>query len=75
MPASSATAAAPSNACQAFSRRRPLAGASVGAPACAVIATGAGNFDNRNGGLYAKGQVNVTGNNFDNSGDNDGPHG
>ncbi|TVT79327.1 filamentous hemagglutinin N-terminal domain-containing protein, partial [Pseudomonas sp. H3(2019)] len=38
----------------------------------AVIATGAGNFDNRNGGLYAKGQVNVTGNNFDNSGDNDG---
>ncbi|MCP1444010.1 filamentous hemagglutinin [Pseudomonas sp. GGS8] len=31
-----------------------------------------GNFDNRNGGLYAKGKVNVTGNNFDNSGDNDG---
>ena len=30
------------------------------------------NFDNRNGGLYAKGKVNVTGNNFDNSGDNDG---
>jgi len=31
-----------------------------------------GNFDNRNGGLYAKGKVNVTGANFDNSGDNDG---
>ncbi|TWC44509.1 adhesin HecA-like repeat protein [Pseudomonas sp. SJZ080] len=31
-----------------------------------------GNFDNRNGGLYAKGKVNVTGNNFDNSSDNDG---
>ncbi|WP_081791037.1 hemagglutinin repeat-containing protein [Pseudomonas umsongensis] len=31
-----------------------------------------GNFDNRNGGLYAKGKVSVTGNNFDNSGDNDG---
>ncbi|MDP9781401.1 two-partner secretion domain-containing protein [Pseudomonas fluorescens] len=30
------------------------------------------NFDNRNGGLYAKGKVNVTGNDFDNSGDNDG---
>lgn len=36
----------------------------------AIISTG--NFDNRNGGLYAKGKVNVTGNNFDNSGDNDG---
>ncbi|WP_413697266.1 hemagglutinin repeat-containing protein, partial [Pseudomonas sp. Pseusp11] len=36
----------------------------------AIIATG--NFDNRNGGLYAKGKVSVTGNNFDNSGDNDG---
>ncbi|WP_367372617.1 DUF637 domain-containing protein [Pseudomonas lini] len=36
----------------------------------AIIATG--NFDNRNGGLYAKGKINVTGNNFDNSGDNDG---
>ncbi|WP_454835974.1 two-partner secretion domain-containing protein [Pseudomonas lini] len=36
----------------------------------AIIVTG--NFDNRNGGLYAKGKVNVTGNNFDNSGDNDG---
>jgi filamentous hemagglutinin len=36
----------------------------------AIITTG--NFDNRNGGLYAKGKVNVTGNNFDNSGDNDG---
>ena len=36
----------------------------------AVITTG--NFDNRNGGLYAKGKINVTGNNFDNSGDNDG---
>ncbi|WP_256735539.1 hemagglutinin repeat-containing protein [Pseudomonas sp. dw_612] len=36
----------------------------------AVVNTG--NFDNRNGGLYAKGKVNVTGNNFDNSGDNDG---
>ncbi|WP_049866946.1 DUF637 domain-containing protein [Pseudomonas brassicacearum] len=31
-----------------------------------------GNFDNRNGGLYAKGKVSVTGSNFDNSGDNDG---
>ncbi|MDO7895295.1 two-partner secretion domain-containing protein [Pseudomonas citrulli] len=30
------------------------------------------NVDNRNGGLYAKGKVNVTGNDFDNSGDNDG---
>ena len=30
------------------------------------------NFDNRNGGLYAKGLVRVTGGNFDNSGDNDG---
>ncbi|QVX15944.1 filamentous hemagglutinin N-terminal domain-containing protein [Pseudomonas congelans] len=29
-------------------------------------------FDNRNGGLYAKGLVRVTGGNFDNSGDNDG---
>ncbi|WP_454834639.1 two-partner secretion domain-containing protein [Pseudomonas lini] len=36
----------------------------------AIIVTG--NFDNRNGGLYAKGKINVTGNNFDNSGDNDG---
>ncbi|WP_434562909.1 hemagglutinin repeat-containing protein [Pseudomonas sp. R1-6] len=35
-----------------------------------VITTG--NFDNRNGGLYAKGKVNVTANDFDNSGDNDG---
>jgi len=31
-----------------------------------------GNVDNRNGGLYAKGRVNVTGKDFDNSGDNDG---
>jgi filamentous hemagglutinin len=39
----------------------------------AFIDTGTnGNFDNRNGGLYAKGRVSVTGNNFDNSGDNDG---
>ncbi|WP_260955547.1 two-partner secretion domain-containing protein [Pseudomonas citri] len=30
------------------------------------------NFDNRNGGLYAKGKVSVTANDFDNSGDNDG---
>ncbi|MEE4620840.1 filamentous hemagglutinin N-terminal domain-containing protein [Pseudomonas alliivorans] len=30
------------------------------------------DFDNRNGGLYAKGLVRVTGGNFDNSGDNDG---
>ncbi|WP_428842020.1 beta strand repeat-containing protein, partial [Pseudomonas syringae] len=29
-------------------------------------------FDNRNGGLYAKGLVRVNGGNFDNSGDNDG---
>ncbi|WP_454843335.1 hemagglutinin repeat-containing protein [Pseudomonas gorinensis] len=36
----------------------------------AIIITG--NFDNRNGGLYAKGKINVTGNDFDNSGDNDG---
>ena len=36
----------------------------------AIVVTG--NFDNRNGGLYAKGKINVTGNNFDNSGDNDG---
>ncbi|WP_443699052.1 two-partner secretion domain-containing protein, partial [Pseudomonas sp.] len=36
----------------------------------AIITTG--NFDNRNGGLYAKGKINVTGNDFDNSGDNDG---
>ncbi|UWF47183.1 hemagglutinin repeat-containing protein [Pseudomonas sp. N3-W] len=38
----------------------------------AVIETASGNFDNRNGGLYAKGLVKVHGNNFDNSGDNDG---
>ncbi|MEO8641314.1 hemagglutinin repeat-containing protein [Pseudomonas sp.] len=31
-----------------------------------------GNFDNRNGGLYAKGRVSVTGKDFDNSGDADG---
>ncbi|WP_122316857.1 filamentous hemagglutinin N-terminal domain-containing protein [Pseudomonas cichorii] len=30
------------------------------------------NFDNRNGGLYAKGLVRVIGHDFDNSGDNDG---
>ncbi|WP_269783866.1 hemagglutinin repeat-containing protein, partial [Pseudomonas protegens] len=30
------------------------------------------DFDNRNGGLYAKGLVKVSGGNFDNSGDNDG---
>ncbi|MDY7560905.1 filamentous hemagglutinin N-terminal domain-containing protein [Pseudomonas sp. CCC3.2] len=36
----------------------------------ALITTG--NFDNRNGGLYAKGKINLTGNTFDNSGDNDG---
>lgn len=36
----------------------------------AIVATR--DFDNRNGGLYAKGRVSVTGNNFDNSGDNDG---
>ncbi|MBC3950651.1 filamentous hemagglutinin N-terminal domain-containing protein, partial [Pseudomonas folii] len=36
----------------------------------ALISTA--NFDNRNGGLYAKGLVRVTGTNFDNSGDNDG---
>jgi len=38
----------------------------------ALINTGSGNFDNRNGGLYARQRINVTGNNFDNSGDNDG---
>jgi filamentous hemagglutinin len=32
----------------------------------------ANNFDNRNGALYAKGRVSFTGDNFDNSGDNDG---
>jgi len=37
-----------------------------------LIATGAGDFDNRNGGVYAKGLVQVTGHNFDNSGDTDG---
>ncbi|PFG21444.1 filamentous hemagglutinin [Pseudomonas lurida] len=31
-----------------------------------------GNFDNRNGGLYAKKSVSVTGADFDNSGTNDG---
>ncbi|WP_177434654.1 hemagglutinin repeat-containing protein, partial [Pseudomonas sp. Irchel 3A18] len=30
------------------------------------------NVDNRNGGIYAKGLVRVIGNDFDNSGDNDG---
>ncbi|MBV4476866.1 two-partner secretion domain-containing protein [Pseudomonas botevensis] len=30
------------------------------------------DFDNRNGGLYATGRVNVSANNFDNSGSNDG---
>ncbi|WP_347881577.1 DUF637 domain-containing protein [Pseudomonas sp. GD03842] len=38
----------------------------------AFINTGNGDFDNRKGGLYAKQKVNVTGNHFDNSGDNDG---
>jgi filamentous hemagglutinin len=37
-----------------------------------LINTGSGNFDNRNGGLYAKQRVSVTANNFDNSGSNDG---
>ncbi|WP_296184493.1 filamentous hemagglutinin N-terminal domain-containing protein, partial [Pseudomonas sp. UBA1879] len=37
-----------------------------------LINTGNGNFDNRNGGLYAKQRISVTGNDFDNSGDNDG---
>ncbi|MGA9704589.1 filamentous hemagglutinin N-terminal domain-containing protein, partial [Pseudomonas sp.] len=36
----------------------------------AVVTTA--DFDNRNGGLYAQGLVQVSGNNFDNSGDNDG---
>ncbi|WP_375140061.1 filamentous hemagglutinin N-terminal domain-containing protein [Pseudomonas sp. IPO3778] len=36
----------------------------------AIVTTG--NFDNRNGGLYAKGLVSVTGNDFDNNGTNDG---
>ncbi|MGJ7513177.1 hemagglutinin repeat-containing protein [Pseudomonas baetica] len=36
----------------------------------AVLVTG--NVDNRNGGIYANGLVSVTGNNFDNSGSNDG---
>ncbi|WP_225771985.1 hemagglutinin repeat-containing protein [Pseudomonas sp. Marseille-Q5115] len=38
----------------------------------ALIDTGTGSFDNRNGSLYAAQRVSVTGNNFDNSGDNDG---
>ncbi|MHC8325518.1 two-partner secretion domain-containing protein [Pseudomonas sp. LB1P83] len=39
----------------------------------AIVDTGTnGNFDNRNGGLYAKGLVSVTAKDFDNSGDNDG---
>nr|WP_225776590.1 hemagglutinin repeat-containing protein [Pseudomonas sp. Marseille-Q3773] len=36
----------------------------------ALVTTG--DFDNRNGGLYAQGLVQVSGGNFDNSGDNDG---
>ena len=36
----------------------------------ALVTTG--NFDNRNGGLYAKGLMRVVGHDFDNSGDNDG---
>lgn len=46
-------------------------GGRVSAQSGDVVIT-SGNFDNRNGGLYAKGKINVTGNNFDNSGDNDG---
>ncbi|MDP9525832.1 two-partner secretion domain-containing protein [Pseudomonas protegens] len=38
----------------------------------ALIDTRTADFDNRNGGLYAKQGVIVTGHNFDNSGDNDG---
>jgi filamentous hemagglutinin len=39
----------------------------------AIVDTGTnGSFDNRNGGLYAKGLVSVTAKDFDNSGDNDG---
>lgn len=38
----------------------------------ALIDTKTADFDNRNGGLFAKQRVTVTGNNFDNSGDNDG---
>lgn len=39
----------------------------------AIVDTGTnGNFDNRNGGLYANGLVSVTAKDFDNSGDNDG---
>ncbi|WP_256674724.1 DUF637 domain-containing protein [Pseudomonas sp. LD120] len=38
----------------------------------ALIDTRTADFDNRNGGLYAKQGVSVTGHNFDNSGDNDG---
>ncbi len=38
----------------------------------ALIDTRTADFDNRNGGLYATQGVTVTGNNFDNSGDNDG---
>ncbi|MFJ2539444.1 DUF637 domain-containing protein [Pseudomonas sp. NPDC087614] len=38
-----------------------------------IVDTGTnGSFDNRNGGLYAKGLVSVTAKDFDNSGDNDG---
>ncbi|QJI14819.1 filamentous hemagglutinin N-terminal domain-containing protein [Pseudomonas sp. ADAK22] len=36
----------------------------------ALVTTG--NFDNRNGGLYAKGLMRVVGHDVDNSGDNDG---
>ncbi|WP_257626907.1 hemagglutinin repeat-containing protein [Pseudomonas sp. Xaverov 259] len=36
----------------------------------ALVTTG--NFDNHNGGLYAKGLMRVVGHDFDNSGDNDG---
>ncbi|WP_248746977.1 DUF637 domain-containing protein [Pseudomonas sp. MWU12-2037] len=38
----------------------------------ALVDTGAGDFDNRNGAIHANGLVRVSGNNFDNSGDNDG---
>ncbi|WP_233631332.1 MULTISPECIES: two-partner secretion domain-containing protein [unclassified Pseudomonas] len=46
-------------------------GGRVSARAGEALITTAG-FDNRNGGLYAKGLVRVTGANLDNSGDNDG---
>ncbi|MCE4056175.1 hemagglutinin repeat-containing protein [Pseudomonas sp. Au-Pse12] len=46
-------------------------GGRISAQSGDALITG-GDFDNRNGGLYAKGLVKVSAGNFDNSGDNDG---